>query len=45
METFGFGRQKPHHYLEMAVIAWQNRDQGSFSSNVNVEPKQGGGKR
>lgn len=23
---FGIGQTKPHHYLEMAKIAWQNRD-------------------
>src|SRR5437899_12871913 len=23
---FGFGHQKPHHYVEMAQVLWENRD-------------------
>jgi molybdopterin-dependent oxidoreductase alpha subunit len=31
---FGFGRQKPHHYLEMAKIAWENRDELPFAWRI-----------
>jgi molybdopterin-dependent oxidoreductase alpha subunit len=31
---FGLGRQKPHHYLEMAKIAWENRDQLPFAWRI-----------
>src|SRR5882757_8371547 len=31
---FGLGRQKPHHYLEMARIAWENRDQLPFDWRI-----------
>ena len=28
---FGLGSQKPHHYLEMARAAWDNRDELPFA--------------
>jgi molybdopterin-dependent oxidoreductase alpha subunit len=31
---FGLGRQKPHHYLEMARVAWENRDQLPFAWRI-----------
>src|SRR6185436_794695 len=31
---FGLGRQKPHHYLEMARIAWENRDELPFAWRI-----------
>src|SRR5439155_23499512 len=31
---FGLGRQKPHHYLEMAKVAWENRDQLPFAWRI-----------
>ncbi len=31
---FGFGRQKPHHYREMARIAWENRDELPFAWRI-----------
>ncbi len=31
---FGLGRQKPHHYLEMAKVAWDNRDQLPFAWRI-----------
>jgi molybdopterin-dependent oxidoreductase alpha subunit len=31
---FGLGRQKPHHYVEMARIAWENRDQWPFAWRI-----------
>ena len=34
MALFGIGRQKPHHYLEMARIAWDNRDQLPFAWRI-----------
>ena len=34
MTLFGLGRQKPHHYLEMARIAWENRDQLPFALRI-----------
>src|SRR5712692_8763146 len=34
MAIFGIGRQKPHHYLEMAKIAWENRDQLPFAWRI-----------
>ncbi len=34
MSLFGFGRQKPHHYLEMARVAWENRDQLPFAWRI-----------
>ncbi len=34
MTLFGIGRQKPHHYLEMARIAWENRDQLPFALRI-----------
>ena len=30
----GIGQQKPHHYLEMARIAWENRDQLPFAWRI-----------
>ncbi len=30
----GLGQQKPHHYLDMAGIAWQNRDQLPFAWRI-----------
>src|SRR5438876_1777217 len=34
MSVFGFGEQKPHHYREMAKIAWANRDQLPFAWRI-----------
>ncbi len=34
MVPTGFGRQKPHHYLEMARIAWENRDELPFAWRI-----------
>jgi len=34
MAIFGLGQQKPHHYLEMATIAWENRDQLPFAWRI-----------
>jgi len=34
INLFGLGRQKPHHYLEMAKIAWENRDQWPFAWRI-----------
>src|ERR671928_560450 len=31
---FGLGRQKPHHYREMARIAWENRDELPFAWRI-----------
>ncbi|HWF83480.1 MAG TPA: molybdopterin-dependent oxidoreductase, partial [Vicinamibacterales bacterium] len=31
---FGLGHQKPHHYLEMARVAWDNRDQLPFAWRI-----------
>jgi molybdopterin-dependent oxidoreductase alpha subunit len=31
---FGLGQQKPHHYLEMARAAWENRDQLPFAWRI-----------
>jgi molybdopterin-dependent oxidoreductase alpha subunit len=34
MAIFGIGRQKPHHYIEMARVAWENRDQLPFAWRI-----------
>ena len=34
MPLFGFGQQKPHHYLEMARVAWENRDELPFAWRI-----------
>src|SRR5881409_3428970 len=34
MTLFGLGEQKPHHYREMAKIAWENRDQLPFAWRI-----------
>jgi molybdopterin-dependent oxidoreductase alpha subunit len=34
LPIFGIGRQKPHHYLEMVRIAWENRDQLPFAWRI-----------
>src|SRR5688572_24881175 len=31
---FGIGQQKPHHYLEMAKVAWENRGQLPFAWRI-----------
>ena len=31
---FGLGQQKPHHYLEMARVAWENRDELPFAWRI-----------
>src|SRR5215475_628852 len=31
---FGIGQQKPHHYLEIATVAWENRDQLPFAWRI-----------
>jgi molybdopterin-dependent oxidoreductase alpha subunit len=30
----GLGQVKPHHYLEMARVAWENRDQPAFAWRI-----------
>ena len=37
MPLFGLGRQRPHHYREMARIAWENRDQLPFAWRILKE--------
>jgi len=34
MAPFGLGQQKPHHYPEMARVAWENRDQLPFAWRI-----------
>jgi molybdopterin-dependent oxidoreductase alpha subunit len=34
MPIFGLGRQKPHHYREMARVAWDNRDELPFAWRI-----------
>src|SRR5439155_21321552 len=34
MALFGLGQQKPHHYLEMVRVAWENRDQLPFAWRI-----------
>jgi molybdopterin-dependent oxidoreductase alpha subunit len=34
MAIFGLGQQKPHHFLEMAKIAWENRDELPFAWRI-----------
>src|SRR5260221_10949252 len=34
MSPLGIGRQKPHHYREMAKIAWENRDELPFTWRI-----------
>jgi len=34
MPLFGIGRQKPHHYLEMVKVAWENLDQWPFALRI-----------
>ena len=34
MPLFGVGRRKPRHYLEMAKIAWENRDELPFAWRI-----------
>lgn len=34
MALFGIGQQKPHHYREMARVAWENRDQLPFAWRI-----------
>src|ERR1700752_2672850 len=34
LPLFGLGRQKPHHYLEMARVAWENRDELPFAWRI-----------
>lgn len=34
MAIFGLGRQKPHHFLEMAKVAWENRDELPFAWRI-----------
>src|SRR5213083_2483433 len=31
---FGFGYTKPHHYLEMARVAWENRDNLPYALRI-----------
>src|SRR5437867_1683740 len=31
---FGIGQQKPHHYLEIARAAWENRDELPFAWRI-----------
>ena len=34
MPIFGLGQQKPHHFLEMAKVAWENRDELPFAWRI-----------
>ena len=34
MSIFGLGQQKPHHYREMARVAWENRDELPFAWRI-----------
>jgi molybdopterin-dependent oxidoreductase alpha subunit len=34
MALFGLGAQKPHHYLEMLKVGWENRDQLPFAWRI-----------
>ncbi len=34
LPVFGIGQQKPHHYLEMMRIAWENRDELPFAWRI-----------
>src|ERR1041385_5232864 len=34
MTLFGLGRQKPHHYREMARFAWENRGELPFAWRI-----------
>ena len=34
MAIFGIGQQKPHHYREIAKVAWENRDQLPFAWRI-----------
>src|SRR6185436_20422432 len=34
LPLFGLGQQKPHHYLEMLRIAWENRDELPFAWRI-----------
>jgi molybdopterin-dependent oxidoreductase alpha subunit len=34
ISVFGVGRQKPHHYLEMLRIAWENRGEWPFAWRI-----------
>ena len=34
MPLFGLGRQKPHHYLEIARVAWENRGEWPFAWRI-----------
>ena len=34
MALLGIGKQKPHHYREMARVAWENRDQLPFAWRI-----------
>jgi molybdopterin-dependent oxidoreductase alpha subunit len=34
MAIFGLGQQKPHHFREMARIAWENRDELPFAWRI-----------
>src|SRR5919106_7046367 len=31
---FGFGKTKPHHFREMAQVAWENRDNLGYASRI-----------
>jgi molybdopterin-dependent oxidoreductase alpha subunit len=31
---FGLGRTKPHHYVEMAQVAWENRDRLGYALSI-----------
>ena len=31
---FGFGRHKPHHFREMAKVAWENRDNLAYAWRI-----------
>jgi molybdopterin-dependent oxidoreductase alpha subunit len=34
---FGLGRTKPHHFRDMARVAWENRDQAAYAWKILTE--------
>jgi molybdopterin-dependent oxidoreductase alpha subunit len=34
LPTFGLGREKPHHYRDMARVWWENRDQLEYATRI-----------
>ena len=34
LSPFGLGRTKPHHFIEMMGVAWENRDNLQYAWNI-----------